>query len=217
MCIRDRHRYSCDKEQPIYFECSSEDLEILAECSEYIRQPIAFICDDLLELIKEKDELQKWMTDFLCVYPYSITNYAVDVLNWFNKDFNTLSDEYIVSVTKFIIENKHKDTTLENLPILLINSERIILQEIKNQKNKQLVSPIGYDYETGWQNIFVTEEDRQHLIILSDTYLKLQNGLERFLDAIGATKYPLLRVETISAYVNYTMNIINIRGYCFYS
>ena len=200
------HRYSCDKEQPIYFECSSEDLEILAECSEYIRQPIAFICDDLLELIKEKDELQKWMTDFLCVYPYSITNYAVDVLNWFNKDFNTLSDEYIVSVTKFIIENKHKDTTLENLPILLINSERIILQEIKNQKNKQLVSPIGYDYETGWQNIFVTEEDRQHLIILSDTYLKLQNGLERFLDAIGATKYPLLRVETISAYVNYTMN-----------
>ncbi len=208
------YRYSCDNEQPIYFECSPEDQKLLQECSKYIDQPIAFIYEDFLILIKEKDELKDWMTSFLGVHPFTLDNYVKHVLNWFSQDYNKISDDQCVLVTKFLIENISYNISLNDLPILLINGERKVLQEIKNEKEKQLVSPIGYDPETGWQNIFITEEDRQHLIILSDIYLKLpENDLEKVLNVIGATKYPLLRKEKITLdkinkhyYSDYTMN-----------
>lgn len=192
--------YTCDDDQPIYFECTQEDRKTLAKRPSCVDKSIDFVDPDFYSLIKDDSELKDWMTKHLEVYPFSIGNYAVDVLNWLNEKRFSLSDNDLVLVSSFIVENKNKDTTLKELPVLLSNSERVNLGEIMEQPGKQLVVPVSYDIETGWQNIFRSAPDRDHLFVLSDTYLELPKEMIKVLFvALGATESPFLKEEHLSS------------------
>ena len=188
--------YTCDDDQPIYFECTQEDRKTLAKRPSCVDKSVDFVDPDFYSLIKDDSELKDWMTKHLEVYPFSIGNYAVDVLNWLTERKSTISDKELVAVSAFIVENKNKDSDLRELPVLLIDGVRMNLGEILDQQAKQLVVPINHDPETGWQNLFKTESDRKHLYILSDTYLDL--SIDRFnllINFMRATENPLLDDE----------------------
>jgi len=188
--------YTCDDDQPIYFECTEEDKKTLAKKPSCVDNRVGFIDPDFYSLIKDDTELKDWMTKHLAVYPFSIGNYSVDVLNWLHEMKSTISDKELVAVSAFIVENKNKDSDLRELPVLLIDGVRMNLGEILDQQAKQLVVPINHDPETGWQNLFKTESDRKHLYILSDTYLDL--SMDRFnllINFMRATENPLLDDE----------------------
>lgn len=192
--------YTCDDDQPIYFECTQEDRKTLAKRPSCVDKSVDFVDPDFYSLIKDDSELKDWMTKHLRVYPFSIGNYAVNVLNWLIERKSTISDKELVAVSAFIVENKNKDSDLRELPVLLIDGVRMNFGEIGDQHAKQLVFPIGYDVDTGWQNLFVAESDRQHLYILSDLYLELPiDKLNILLKFIRATENPLLEKEHLTS------------------
>lgn len=192
--------YTCDEDQPIYFECTHEDKKTLAKRPSCVDKSVSFIDTKFYDLVKDDVELKDWMTKHLGVYPFSIGNHTVDILNWLIEKRSTLSDNELVLVSSFIVENKNKDTTLKELPVLLSNGERVNLGEIMEQPDKQLVVPVSYDIETGWQNIFRSASDRDHLFVLSDTYLELPKEMIKVLfGALGATESPILKEEHLSS------------------
>ncbi len=192
--------YTCDHDQPIYFECTQEDRKTLAKRPSCVDKSIDFLDPDFFNLIKDDSELKDWMTKHLEVYPFSIGNYAVGVLNWLIERRSTISDKELVAVSAFIIENKNKDSDLRELPVLLNEDNRMSLGKIQDQKDKYLVVPIRYDTDAGWQNLFVAESDRQHLYVLSDVYLELPiDKLNVLLKLMGATENPLLENEHITS------------------
>lgn len=192
--------YTCDDDQPIYFECTQEDKKTLTKRPTCVDKRVDFIDPDFYSLIKDDSELMDWMTKHLGVYRFSIGNYAVDVLNWLIERNSTISDKELVTVSAFIVENKNKDSDLKELPVLLNKGNRISLGKIQDQKDKYLVVPIRYDEDAGWQNLFVAESDRQHLYILSDVYLELPiDKLNVLLRFMGATDNPLLENEHITS------------------
>jgi len=192
--------YTCDDDQPIYFECTEEDMKTLAKRPSCVDKRVGFIDPDFYSLIKDDTELKDWLTKHLAVYPFSIGNYAVDVLNWLIERKSTISDKELVTVSAFIVENKNKDSDLKELPVVLIDGVRMKLGEIIEQPGMQLVVPVSFDIETGWQNIFRSSSDREHLFILSDTYLELPKEMIKVLFvALGATESPFLKEEHLSS------------------
>jgi hypothetical protein len=192
--------YSCDGDQPIYFECTQEDRKTLAKRPSCVDKRVDFLDPGFYSLIKDDSELKDWMTKYLEVYPFSIGNYAVIVLKWLIEKQSTISDKEIVLVSSFIVENKNKDADLRELPVLLIDGIRMNIGEILDQQAIQLVVPNSLDPETGWQNVFRNESDREHLLVLSDAYLNLsKESLNLLFNTVRATEYPLLKEEQLTS------------------
>ncbi len=192
--------YSCDGDQPIYFECTPEDEKTLALRPPCVDKRVSFLNKKFFKLIKDDSELRDWMTKHLAVYPFSIGNYSYDVLYWLIENHFNLSDQELVIVSAFIVMNKNKETELTELPILLNNGERITLGDVIEKHGRQLVVPISYDIETGWQNIFRDESERDHLYVLSEAYLDLSKEVTKLLfSAYRATESPFLKEEQLTS------------------
>jgi hypothetical protein len=184
-------RYSCYTDQPIYFEATKSDRDVLSEKPDCIKAPIRFLDNRFYDLLIEKKDIQEWMTVTLCVFPFSIGEYAVAVSEWFKANHKDLDDEQFVDVSNYILDHVAKDIDLADFPVLLSTGKRILIS-IGKKTHSTLVTPAGLDPETGWKAIFITEADSQHLQVLSDLYLRDDSKTPRIIELTRATKYPPL-------------------------
>lgn len=195
-------RWTCDNEQPIYFENTEEVKQILGDAPNCICIPLTFLDQKFYEKVKDDKKSIDWMTKTLKIYPFSNHNYAVDVLNWFKDNYQKIDDFDIVSVTYFLSQFTNTDIDdidFQDLPILLSDGRRMLLSDAKNMPgNQAIVTPECLDPETGWQNVFLTESDRRHLISLSNFYISNDKKctddfivkLKSFWKKLQITQYP---------------------------
>ncbi|RLB92213.1 MAG: hypothetical protein DRH50_10120 [Deltaproteobacteria bacterium] len=200
--IEGKLQWSCDEEQPIYFECDEESKQILKHAPERVRVPLAFLDTSFFEQIKDDTKIREWMTNTLRVYDFSDRNYAVDVLTWFEKNYKEIGDSDLVATTVFLSQFTDTDLNFKDIPVLLADGRRMLLSEAKFLPGIQaVVTPEALDPETGWQNIFVTEEDRKHFVWFSDAYIassnspKARDNLKRLWHKMGITAPSPLKFE----------------------
>lgn len=190
-------RFSCDSEQPIYFECGEDCEKIVSDVPECARVKLAFLQREFYARVKDNTEICKWMSKTLEVHQFSKQNYAIDVLQWLKKHYLEISNDDLVSTTVFLSQFADSGIDFADIPVLLSGNRRMPFSAVKILLHVQaVVTPEALDPETGWQNIFATEEDRKHLVSLSDSYI-LTDGkayqtaiIEKFWMKLGITRYP---------------------------
>jgi hypothetical protein len=145
--------------------------------------PFKFLNLKFQKLIEEQENsesLKKWMQNELGVYPFSVENYCIDILNYLTNYADTSSDEDLIIATKLINQFAGDSFKWEILPVILSNGSRVTYQKVltgfwnksenENIKVQSIVVPKRYDVEFGWQNIWNTKEDQRHFASLSDVY-----------------------------------------------
>ncbi len=194
-------RWSCDREQPIYFECDEDCEKALRDVPECTCVTLAFLHKDFYSKIKNDKQICDWMTKILRIKPFSKANCAVDILDSLKIGYKYLSEDELVSVTIFLSQFAEvEEIDFKDIPVLLSDNRKMLLSEAKALPGIQvLVTPEALDPETGWQNVFATTEDRQHLVSLSNRYIcsddvtGLPDGIEKLWDKVGVTRYPPAR------------------------
>ncbi len=192
-------KVSSDQEQPIYFESlESEDIEI-----DYTYLKINFVAKDFLKLINKDPELKSWVTTTLKVLPLTEENYCIDLYNWFVKNYNSLSKNKFIKISFMIIKLSSEEDKYEDFPILLENGE-IISKSDLDHDIQSIVTPMKYDLESGWQNLWITEEDRSHLAIMSKKYLhqSYKDIIGKLIDLLEIKEYPLPYFSAKSDFVD---------------
>jgi len=196
---------SCDDIQPIYFVCVAEAEESLKQISSKVNVQIEFVEKGFFKMIEEDDELQVWMTEILNVYDFSKENYSVDLYKWFVNKYHILSNKDFITLSFLIIEFSGENPDFPEFPLLLgDNKGRIKKSDLNQMANIQsIVTPTNYDIEKGWQNIWITEEDRKHLAILSNKYLvnDKESHFRKFSRINNIEEFPLpFYVEKINSW-----------------
>ncbi len=188
-------KWSCDDEQPIYFERDEKSKQLLDDVPASVHVPLAFLDQNFYEKVKNEEKINDWMTKVLRVYDFSDSNYAVDVLQRLKEHYKEIRDADLVTVTVFLSQFANTGIDFKNIPILLADGRRMLLSEAKVLPGIQaVVTPEALDPETGWQNIFVTEDDRQHLAILSNQYIisdSKHEPINRIKSELGVIATPL--------------------------
>ncbi|MDA3897053.1 MAG: hypothetical protein PF482_13010 [Desulfobacteraceae bacterium] len=198
-------KLSCETEQPIYFEYTEEAKKILAEAPACIDVPLAFVDLNFYNKLKDhkdNDKIIDWMGKTLKIKKFSIQDYAIEVVKWFTGHYQAIDDTDMVSVTYFLSQISNEpnvDIELNEIPIFLANGWRMLLSEANDLNGIQaIVTPEIFDAETGWQNVFVEESERSHLMPLADAYAALKDSEEAYLSKmqifwkkIQITAYPL--------------------------
>lgn len=208
---------SCASKQAIYFEDAGADMgDVLSKTPSCVELNLAFLDDNFCNIVD--DNLEGWMTKYLEIYPFSAENYAIDVIDWLNTNFTEMDDDDLVSVTYFIAQFADVEDSEIDIPVLLDNGSRKLLSDIKKSDIfQEVVTPACLNTENGWQNIFVSGEDRGHLAILSDKYM--QNSINnidllKLWDNLEITAYPLPKRtnkkcssdDSLTAYEKYLTN-----------
>jgi len=165
---------SCNEDQPIYVEHDDESRKIIKDVPDWLRKrvPVAFLDKDFLGYLYDQEdttELREWMEVHLNIYPFSKTNFCIDVLSVLQEKYESLSPEKLATATSFLVAHTDDefDDYWEKIPVVLNTSEKDILSEFSDKK---LVVPERYDRDAGWQHIWVTDSDRQHFVALSNHY-----------------------------------------------
>jgi hypothetical protein len=194
----DKRWLTCEHEQPIYFECDEDCESILQSVPDNARVHLAFLAQEFLEKVKEEEGLSDWMTESLGIYHFSKTNYASDVFCWLKSNFEAIPESDLISVTAFLAQFVETNIDFSEIPVLLSDGRRLPLDEVRNIPEIQVVAtPEVLDPETGWQNIFITQQDRQHIASLSDSYITLTESnddldlLKSLWHEVEITEYPL--------------------------
>ncbi|KUL01410.1 MAG: Uncharacterized protein XE11_2137 [Methanomicrobiales archaeon 53_19] len=205
-------QWSCVKEQPIYFECNEDCEQTLKDAPECAQIALAFLHKDFYRTIKDDKKICDWMTEKSGVKPFSKKSYVIDILESFKRGYKGLPEEDLVSVTYYLSQFAEMDgIDFKDIPVLLSNNWRVLLSDAKGQLGIQaLITPEALDPEVGWQNIFATEKDRQHLVLLSNRYIYSDSktgsvdGIENLWAKVGITRYPPPRIYMCDEYGSLT-------------
>ena len=164
-------QWSCDDEQPIYFELDDECKKVLDEKPVCACIPLAFLNSNFFAKIKDDEKLRTWMTETLKIYPFSKNNYAVDILMWLKEHYSNISESDLISTTVFLSRLADIKLDFKNIPVLLSDGRRMLLSEAFALPEIQMVvSSSLSDSETGWHHIWKTQNDRSHFLVLSNCY-----------------------------------------------
>ncbi len=194
----EKGRLSCDNEQAIYFECDAETRELLDSIPRNIRSQVqvTFLRSEFYRHVADNEDLRAWMTETLSVYPFSHENYIVDVSEWLINNATTIEDDELVGATHFLAAFCDDDTPIgdriRDLPVVLNDGSRALLSELRS-RCQHIVTPAMLDPESGWQLIYATANDRNHLAVLADVYVPkpaARLSLLRLLKGLGITDTP---------------------------
>lgn len=196
---------SCDTEQPIYFACDEDTRQKVDSIPEWLSKlvPVAFLTPELFEFLDQQedaDDLKKWMTDALNIYSFSMKSYCVDILNKLKDEYEELKTQQLIEATEFLTQNSGDDFSWDSLPVILAGERRMPIKDAQNltwnngdsednrPKIQAVVVPENYDPETGWQNIWQTEDDRKHFVALECKYKS--KTIKKLLEATDIDIYP---------------------------
>lgn len=169
--VEGKAQWSCDDEQPIYFELDDECKKVLDEKPVCACIPLAFLNSNFFAKIKDDEKLCTWMTETLKIYPFSKNNYAVDILMWLKEHYSNISESDLISTTVFLLRLADTNFDFKDIPIVLSDGRRMLLSEaLALQEIQMVVSSSRADSETGWHHIWKTKNDRSHFLVLSNCY-----------------------------------------------
>lgn len=182
-------RYSCDKDQPIYFSRTEANRAALSNVPDWLSElvPIAFLDAEFLHLLDREPDgkaLREWLTETLNIYDFSVENYCVDVLSKLEQSYSQLENDKLVEATAFLAQHVGSKLDWEDLPIILSDGCKMLLGEARSLTYRSyqtswrytdntvqgVVVPESYDLERGWQHIWRDPEDRRHFVWLSCDY-----------------------------------------------
>ena len=196
---------SCDAEQPIYLAASKEDRTFLQTVPAMIKPPVAFLRPAFRSFVEEREELTVWMQDVLRVYSFSRANYCIDIVNRLQRDYTSIDALAIITGTRFLARFCDDTASITDMPIVLSGGSRSLLSTLKNTPAvAHVVMPEAMDPTLGWQHVFETEQDKSHLAVLSNRYIKdktvavERDVLRQFLRSLGITETPLPRQHLVS-------------------
>jgi hypothetical protein len=185
-------KWSCEREQRIYFECDDKCKLILDEVPDCARVNVklAFLDREFYKKVKDDKKLLDWIAEALWVFDFSARSYAVDVLSWLKSNYGNIEDSDLVATTDFLCRLPDDIDDFSGIPILLDDGRRLKLAEIEALTNVQAVAvPQIFDPDTGWQRIWRIENEREHFVALSNLYAA--RTIERFVKEGLIDKYPL--------------------------
>lgn len=196
--VKGKKYLSCVSERPIYFERDKDFNLVLDQIPDFLQTQLIFLDPEFYEKVRDDKNITDWMKNVLKIKYFSKLNFIEIIINGLNANYENISDLEIISLTISISEFENDKIPIKDMPILLSDGTRMLLSEIKSLKSIQsLVTPVCLDPETGWQNIFVNEEDRKHFLWLSDKYIiQCDNSdsitnLKKLWDKLDITSYPL--------------------------
>ncbi|MBU1057593.1 MAG: hypothetical protein KJ804_04655 [Proteobacteria bacterium] len=164
---------SCNDDQPIYFERDDEARTVIKDVPGWLEKkiPVAFLERSFLETIarmQDSNKVMAWMMEHLNVHPFSKTNFCIGIQNVLLDKYEDMNPEQIASATSFLVAHADEEfKDWDKIPVVLDNGEKYILSDLYRQN---VVVPENYDLQTGWQHIWVTEDDRKHFVVLSNYY-----------------------------------------------
>ncbi len=181
------------KKQQIFFAGASQFDDLLTKTPSFISVSVGFMSEELYSRIMENDKLMKWYKEVMEVKELTLDSYIKEIVGFLHHNDLQWSDEEILEATEFLIDSGCGKSLLSDMPLLINDGTR----KSKNEK-KEIVTPMGLDIESGWQNIFVSDDDRQHLLILSDKYLSIEESkIGKCFEMLSATESPLLRTDNL--------------------
>lgn len=183
---------SSAKEQPIYFACNDADQDAISHVPKWLYDfvPIAFLNSDFLGIIgshKDSEALRKWLTEVLNVYDFSIENYCVDILVKLSQEYQKITNDRLIEATKFIADHVESNFNWNNLPVVLSNGQKRLLQADRSQSEQPIVVPENFDPIAGWQHIWAIPKDRNHFVALAQGYRSFS---EKWFDLLKIRHYP---------------------------
>ena len=139
--------------------------------------PVAHLYDsDLQDRLQKKPAAWEWLKRVANLQPFSIQTYIINrLLPWLAEQCGDQAPPNLLSATTFIAENlKHLDEQARRdvsakLPWLLADGS--ILSPVK-RATRELVTPECLENDTGWNWVFMSDQDRQHFFVLSDSYVQ---------------------------------------------
>ncbi len=180
---------------PLYFS-ADEALELMKlqrRWHEFVY--IGFLDRELYKLVDSDHDLRDWLQKILEVYPLSPENFCIDLISAARRHRDVMGGDMLIAMTSFIRDHLGPDQlsyAKSNLPLL---TNRGIISPIAWNDQQPLVTPAEMNLDTGWQLIFISDSDKQHLTILSDQYLTKCTYREKekwgkFFEQLGATDAP---------------------------
>lgn len=183
----------------VYFP-TEQAIELVKSNSEIIHfLDIDFLDHNLFQLVEENSTLINWLKSEIGVRDLTANSLCVKIAIDLNNQKNSTKPDKLIELTRFIMNNLHdldsedKGIIKRHLP-LLTSSDEILTPQIWTDANP-LVMPENLDSKTGWQFVFPNILDRNHMTILSNSYLgkkrKDKNLWYRLFQILGATDTPL--------------------------
>jgi len=210
--------YFCKNEPPLYWPCDEKAKEALKKVSDELLKkiPIAFIDEEFDKLLnkhdKDNSKLREWLHSKFNIYPFSLTNYCIDILNWLNSNYDIITEKELLNATEFLTKNVGDKFNWGNLPVILSNGQIMPISEIRRLigedrgtgiEIQSIVVPENYDLNVGWKHIWKSDDDRRHFVALSKGYHKSYSEIiEKFVDDAIIDKYPEPQRKKENSYYN---------------
>src|SRR5262249_6764268 len=141
----------------------------------------------------------------LSVYSFSRSKYCIDIVNRLQRDYTSIDALAINTGTRFLARFCDDTVSIIDIPVVLSGGSRSLLSTLKNTPAvAHVVTPEAMDPTLGWQHVFETEQDKSHLAVLSNRYIKdktvavERDDLRQFFIHLGITEAPLPRQHLVS-------------------
>lgn len=175
----------CDEGVSAYFEIDEDDRQVLSSAPTWLHAlaPVEVVEPKFIGEIEglpeeKRSTIRKWMVETVKVRTFKASEYWKRLLKGLGQSCEKLTPQQIVEATRFLLDRA--DGGWEYLPVILSNGRLVRLREVKKEAwsvegcepatIQSVVVPESYDPDTGWQHIWVTDEDRRHFVWLSDAY-----------------------------------------------
>lgn len=162
---------------------------------------IFFLDRKLYNDVKKDPKLFFWLSNTLDVEELNLQNLCLQLTTSLSQNLKDLDPADLIRYTRFLRDNLDempesvRSFMRNNLPVLIGSSQVVPAQ--KWGRETQLVVPELLNPSTGWQNIFSETEDRQHMLILSNSYFQGEQDKKlskqqwlKFFTVLGATETP---------------------------
>jgi hypothetical protein len=161
--------------------------------------PAAHLFDaEVQKRLQQKPVAWEWLKRVASLRPFSMQAYITgNLLDWMREQTGEQALERLVEATRFIATNltnpdEHRASLRAKMPWLLAD-KRVLLPEAR--VGKELVTPECIEGDSGWNWVFISEQDRQHFWILNDAYLEGQpeisrDSIRKLMVTCGATDFP---------------------------
>ena len=211
---------SSDSEQPIYMSACEEDRTFLSSVPVIIKTQVAFLDAGFRSLIESQPGLEAWLPGALGIYDFSRPNYCIDIVNRVKRDYTAMDELAIISATRFLARFSDHTVNLSDIPVVLNNSNRSLVSVLRTVPGIQhIVTPAAMDPGVGWQELFLTDQDRSHLAVLSDRYLQDTTvevelkALRQFFTRLGITDTPFPKTHRLAS--SWSADQSDHEKYCF--
>lgn len=164
-------------DRPTYFSLSEDDRSFVRDIPSECKIDAVFLHPQIAEELREDQEVRQFLRTGLVVSDFNHMTYCWYLIRHLEESYQTLSAKEIVRPTLFLAEHGVPQKGYDRLPVILSDGQMHTLRDLTEACEDDdnpvqcVATPTGWDPETGWQNVFCSEEDRRHIAVTSDLYL----------------------------------------------